>query len=100
MKGSGGTKGLYYGMTRNQFASLSFNTQMIYVEKYFKERGFRANKPQNVANLYTTVTGYGYKRGFKAYEKNKVWDSNRDDYIAKGEMVRNAAFRAHQKKYF
>lgn len=99
MKGTDGYKG-YYGMSRQAFASLSFDEQMNYVEKYFKKRGFRADKKQDVANLYTAVTGYGYKRGSKAYELNKVWDSNKDGYIDKGEMVQNKHFRAHQKNYF
>ena len=100
MAGSGGTKGRYYGMTRDQFGSLSFDQQMQYVERYFKERGFRENKPVSVADVYTAVTGYGYKRGSKSYNQNKVWDSNKDGYIAKGEMVMNPSFRAHQKDYF
>lgn len=104
MSGSGGTKGKYYGMSRDKFASLSFDKQMKYVEKYFKERDKRfrpGNEANNsVADVYTAVTGYGYKRGSRAYELNKVWDSNKDGYIAKGEMVRNPSFRAHQKDYF
>lgn len=89
-----------YGLTRDKFGSLSFEQQMQYVERYFKERGFSENKKQDVASLYTAVTGYGYKRGSKAYEQNKVWDSNKDGYIAKGEMVQNTAFKAHQRNYF
>ncbi len=41
---------------------LSFDEQMVYVEKYFKERGFKSSKKRNVADLYTAVTGYGYKK--------------------------------------
>lgn len=109
MSGSGGTKGKYYGMSRGAFASLSFEEQMIYVEKYFKERGFRSDKPRDVADTYTAVTGYGYRdipkynaRGVRidAYHLNRVWDSNKDGYIAKGEMVQNDQFKAHQKQYF
>lgn len=100
MKGSGGTKGKYYGMSRNKFASLSFSEQMKYVEKYFKERGFSDKKQRNVADLYTAVTGWGYKKGSEAYRLNKVWDSNRDGFIDKGEMVQNKAFKAHQRNYF
>lgn len=100
MVGSGGTKGKYYGMSRSEFSGLSFDKQMEYVERYFKDRGFRADKKQDVASTYTAVTGYGYRRGSEAYELNKVWDSNRDGYIDKGEMVRNPSFRAHQRKYF
>ena len=100
MAGSGGTRGQYYGMTRDQFRSLSFDQQMNYVERYFKERGFDGRRQRNVADLYTAVTGYGYRRGTRAYELNKVWDSNGDGYIAKGEMVQNSAFRAHQRQYF
>lgn len=100
MEGSGGTKGKYYGMSRKKFSSLSFDEQMVYVEKYFKDRGFKSSKKRDVADLYTAVTGYGYKKGSKAYELNKVWDSNRDGYIAKGEMVQNKSFKAHQKNYY
>ncbi|MCO6503870.1 MAG: hypothetical protein J6568_00385 [Snodgrassella sp.] len=100
MAGSGGKKGLYYGMTRDQFGGLSFDEQMKYVERYFKERGFDGKRKRDVADTYTAVTGYGYREGSKAYELNKVWDSNKDGYIAKGEMVRNAKFRAHQRQYY
>lgn len=100
MAGSGGTRGQYYGMTRDQFRSLSFDQQMNYVERYFKERGFDGRRQRDVADLYTAVTGYGYRRGTRAYELNKVWDSNGDGYIAKGEMVQNRQFRAHQRQYF
>ncbi|MDC4276286.1 hypothetical protein NQ637_17810, partial [Acinetobacter baumannii] len=100
MEGSGGTKGKYYGMSRKKFSSLSFDEQMVYVEKYFKDRGFKSSKKRDVADLYTAVTGYGYKKGSKAYKLNKVWDSNGDGYIAKGEMVQNKSFKAHQKNYF
>lgn len=104
MKGSGGTKGKYYGMSRDQFANLSFDEQMNYVERYFKERDkrFRAgNESRNaVGDVYGAVTGYGYKRGTAAYDLNKVWDSNKNGIIEKGEMVQNPKFRAHQKQYF
>lgn len=100
MKGSGGTKGKYYGMSRNDFANLSFDEQMKYVEKYFKDRGFSANKKRDVADTYTAVTGYGYKKGTDAYDLNKVWDSNKNGVVEKGEMVRNPSFRKHQKQYF
>ena len=100
MAGSGGTAGRYYGMTREQFAALSFDEQMKYVERYFTERGFKAGGNHNIADLYTAVTGYGYRRGSAAYNLNKVWDSNNDGYIAKGEMVQNAAFKAHQRDFF
>lgn len=99
MKDTDGHKG-YYGMSRNQFASLSFDDQMNYVQKYFQARGFRAGQNRSVADAYTAVTGYGYKAGSRAYELNQVWDSNKDGYIAKGEMVQNKNFRAHQKDYF
>lgn len=100
MKGSGGTKGQYYGMSRDKFGSLSFDEQMVYVEKYFKDRGFKAGKSQTTGDVYGAVTGYGYKRGSQAYNLNKVWDSNKNGVIEKGEMVQNPSFRAHQRNYF
>lgn len=104
MAGSGGTKGKYYGMTRDQFGALSFDEQMNYVEKYFKDRSnrFRAgNEAKNTTgDVYGAVTGYGYKKGSREYELNKVWDSNKNGIIEKGEMVLNPSFRAHQRQYF
>lgn len=100
MKGSGGTKGQYYGMSRDKFGSLSFDEQMVYVEKYFKDRGFKSGKSQTTGDVYGAVTGYGYKRGSQAYNLNKVWDSNKNGVIEKGEMVQNPSFRAHQRNYF
>ncbi len=104
MAGSGGTKGKYYGMTRDQFGSLSFDEQMKYVEKYFRDRSsrFRAgNEAKNTTgDVYGAVTGYGYKKGSREYNLNKVWDSNKNGIIEKGEMVQNPSFRAHQRQYF
>ena len=100
MAGSGGKKGLYYGMTRDQFGRLSFDEQMKYVERYFKERGFDGKRKRDVADTYTAVAGYGYRKGSKAYELNSVWDSNNDEYIDKGEMVLNKKFKAHQRQYY
>lgn len=100
MRGSGGTPNKYYGLDRDEFAALPFAEQMKYVERYFKERGFDESKQTNVADLYTAVTGWGYRKGSQAYELNKVWDSNKDGFINKGEMVRNSSFKAHQRNYF
>lgn len=104
MKGSGGTKGKYYGMSRDQFSSLSFDDQMKYVEKYFKERDsrFKAGNEKNnsVGDVYGAVTGYGYKKGTEAYRLNSVWDSNNNNVVEKGEMVQNPDFKRHQKGYF
>lgn len=46
MKGTGGTKGKYYGMSREKFAGLSFDEQMTYVERYFKERVLIVKNPK------------------------------------------------------
>ena len=92
--------GLYFGMTRDQFGALSFERQMGFVENYFKDRGFRANKPTNIADLYTAVSGYGYRKGSAAYELNSVWDTNRNNVIEKGEMVEAPEFKQHRRKYF
>ena len=92
--------GRYWGMTRDEFGKLSFEHQMGYVEKYFADRGFSSDKPQNIANLYTVVSGYGYKIGSEAYAKNKVWDTNKNGVIENGEMVEAAAFKAHRRIYF
>lgn len=103
-KRGGYNNGKYYGMSRDQFGALSFDEQMNFVEKYFKERSsrFRAgNEGKNTTgDVYGAVTGYGYKRGSEAYRLNQVWDSNKNGIIEKGEMVQNPSFRAHQRNYF
>lgn len=100
MSGSGGTKGKYYGMTRDQFSGLSFDEQMNYVEKYYKDRGFDGKTKRSLADAYTAVTGYGYKKGTQAYDLNSVWDTNGNNVIDKGEMVKSKDFQAHQKDYY
>ena len=104
MSGSGGTKGKYYGMNRDQFSSLSFDDQMKYVEKYYKDRDARFKpgneKNNSVGDVYGAVTGYGYKQGTEAYRLNRVWDSNKNGVVEKGEMVQNPDFKRHQKGYF
>jgi len=103
--GKGATKrggyndGSYYGMSRDQFSSLSFDEQMKYVEKYYKDRGFDGTKKRSLADAYTVVSGYGYKRGSEAYELNRAWDTDGNGVIDKGEAVRAPQFQAHRKKW-
>ena len=103
--GKGATKrggyndGSYYGMSRNQFSSLSFDEQMKYVEKYYKDRGFDGTKKRSLADAYTAVSGYGYKSGSDAYELNRAWDTDGNGVIDKGEAVRAPQFQAHRKKW-
>lgn len=99
MSGTGGKDGKYYGMTRDQFGALSFDEQMNYVEKYYKERGFNGKKKRSLADAYTAVSGYGYKRGSKAYELNEKWDTDNNGVVGKGEAVQNKAFQAHRKNW-
>lgn len=99
MAGTGGKAGSYYGMSRDQFSSLSFDEQMKYVERYYKDRGFDGTKKRSLADAYTAVAGYGYKAGSSAYENNKVWDTDGNGVIDKGEAVRAPQFQAHRKKW-
>lgn len=103
--GDGATKrgsyndGRYYGMTRDQFGSLSFQDQMTYLIKYYKDRGFDGSRKRSLADAYTAVSGYGYKAGSKAYELNRAWDTDGNGVIDKGEAVRAPQFQAHRKKW-
>lgn len=94
----GKSDGRYYGMTRNQFGALSHMEQMPYVVKYFREKGLK--KGASLGDVYDAVTGYGYKKGTKAYNLNKVWDTNQNGIIEKGESVKSGAFKAHIKNFF
>ena len=87
-------------MTREQLGNLPFEKQMEFVERYFKDRGFRADKATNIANLYTAVSGYGYRKGSPEYRLNSVWDTNHNGIIEKGEMVEAPEFKRHRRKYF
>lgn len=103
--GEGATKkgkfndGKYYGMSRDQFGALSFDEQMGYVEKYYKERGFDGKTQRSLADAYTAVSGFGYKAGSPAYELNSKWDTNGNKVIEKGEAVLAPEFQAHVKKW-
>lgn len=99
--------GKYYGMTRNQFGALSAMEQMQYVVKFFKGKGLKANA--SLGQVYDAVTGTGYrnipkynKKGERidAYYLNRVWDANKDGYIAPGESVTSGAFKQHMKNWF
>lgn len=99
MEASDGKKdGKYYGHTRNEFAGLSPARQMEYVVKYLEGRGIKAGS--DVGAIYDAVAGYGYKAGTQAYNLNKVWDTNGDGYVAKGEAVKSSRFKSHIKPYF
>jgi hypothetical protein len=98
MAGKGGTPGKYYGMTRDEFGKLSFAQQMPYVERYLREAGIGPGS--TMADVYAAVTGSGYKRGSAAYEKNRVWDANKDGVIDRGEQVLSPAFQSHVRDYF
>lgn len=103
-------KGL--GTTTSALARMSFDQQMVYVERYFKNRGFRSDKPQGLADVYTAVTGcynsppgvcyskYSTNSSNRAgYNANKIWDANNDGYVTKGEQVQSASFRQYVRDY-
>ena len=103
----GKVDGKYYGMTRNQFGALSAMEQMQYVVKFFQ--GKKLKPGANLGQVYDAVTGTGYrnipkynKKGERvdAYWLNRVWDANKDGYIAPGESVKSGAFKAHIKNFF
>lgn len=97
-----------YGYSRNEFAALGANEQMKYVVQYLKGRGIKQGS--GLGDIYDAVAGYGYRDGNPKYNKkgqrvdayhlNRVWDANRDGYVAKGEAVTARAFQPHIKNYF
>jgi len=106
LMGKGATKkgsfndGTYYGMTRDQFGALSFDDQILYFEKYLKERGIGKNGKTSLPDMYDAVLGYGYKKGSKAFAANPDLDVNGNDVIDKGEAVTSKKFQQHKKQYF
>jgi len=93
----GTAKGL--GTTTTALAGMTFEQQMEYVVKYFRARSdFKPGA--GLGDLYSSVTGSGYKRGSKAYADNAVWDSNHDGVIDRGEAVKSPQFQAHRANYF
>lgn len=100
------------GTTTSALAAMSFDQQMVYVEKYFKRRGFKPGKPQTLGDVYTAVTGCynsppgvcyskysSSSRNREGYNKNKAWDANGDGNITKGEQVQGRVFRQHVRDY-
>lgn len=99
--------GKYYGMTRNQFGALPPMEQMEYVVKFLRMKGVKPNA--SLGKIYDAVTGTGYKdipkynkKGERvdAYHLNRVWDANKDGYIAPGESVTSGAFKQHMHNWF
>lgn len=92
--------GKYYGYTRDELGSMSFEEQMEKVVlRYFRERGFSADRKRTLAEGYEAVSGSGYRRGSQAYELNKVWDANGDGVIDRNEAVNAPQFQAHAKDW-
>ncbi len=99
--------GKYYGMTRNQFGALPPMEQMEYVVKFLRMKGVKPNA--SLGKIYDAVTGTGYrdipkynKKGERVdpYHLNRVWDANKDGYIAPGESVTSGAFKQHMHNWF
>ncbi|WP_173912973.1 M23 family metallopeptidase [Acinetobacter sp. Marseille-Q1618] len=96
----------YWGMTRTQFGNLSFTQQMVYVEKYFKDRGFKESKQSSLAQIYAAIMGVP-KNGWvysdttkEIFEKNPSWNPDKNNIITIGEVVASPKFKAHQRIYF
>lgn len=95
----------YWGMTRSQFGALSFSAQMVYVEKYFKDRGLRESKPASLATLYGLVMGVpkgGYTRDRypAVFRDNPSWNPDGNDVITAAEAVNGSGFKSHIRTYF
>lgn len=92
--------GKYYGHTRDELGSMSFDDQMEkVVKRYFQERGFSDGRTHSLGEAYEAVTGSGYKKGSQAYDLNKVWDANGDGVIDQSEAVQAPQFQAHAKDW-
>lgn len=66
--------------------------------KIFKGKGLKAGA--SLGEVYDAVTGTGYRKGTQAYELNRVWDTNKNGVIEKGESVKSGAFKNHIKNFF
>lgn len=92
--------GKYYGHSRDELGSMSFDDQMEkVVKRYFQDRGFSDGRTHTVGEAYEAVAGSGYKKGSQAYDLNKVWDANGDGVIDKEEAVSSPQFQAHRKDW-
>lgn len=88
------------GTTTEALAAMTFDEQMVYVEKYLKDRGIGKNGKTSLADMYDVVLGSGYKIGSKEYAANKGVDADKNGVISKGEAVKSKSFQEHAKKYF
>jgi len=87
------------GTTTEALETMTFDEQIVYVEKYLKKRGIGKNGKTSLADIYDSVLGSGYKIGSKEYAANPV-DTNGNGIIEKGEAVKNKKFTPHIKPYF
>lgn len=88
------------GTTTEALETMTFDEQIVYVEKYLKKHGIGKNgKNTSLADIYDAVLGSGYKKGSKEYAANPV-DTNGNGIIEKGEAVKNKKFTPHIKPYF
>lgn len=97
-------KGQYYGMSRDVFGSLGFDTQMQFVERFLRMKGIQPGA--DLGRLYDAVAGYGYSKFSprpelrEGYKQNAVWDANGDGTVARGEAVTAPRFRSHIRNYY
>ncbi len=96
------------GATREALLRMSFAEQMVYVEKYFKRKGFNSNKPVSLGRAYTAVIGCYYPqknicyikaRHPKVFLQNPHCDANKDGIITPDEAATSEKFREYVKDY-
>lgn len=87
------------GTTTEALAAMTFDEQILYVEKYLKGKGIGKNGKTSLPDMYDAVLGSGYKKGSKEYAANQGVDADKNGVITKGEAVKSKIFQQHAKQY-
>lgn len=93
----------WLGTSTKALKGMSFDDQMVYVEKYLKAMGVGKGGKTGLADIYNAIQGIpatGYLKGSTEYELNKSWDANGDGRIMPDEAVTSSRFQAHNRIYY
>lgn len=100
-------KGL--GTSTKALKGMSFDDQMVYVEKYLKAMGVGKEGQTSLGAIYDAIQGIP-KEGYSLKSKNPkhraavyanpLWDVDGNGDVLPGEAVTNPKFQAHRAAYF
>lgn len=99
----------WLGTSTEALVKMSFEDQMVYVEKYLKAMGVGKEGQTSLGAIYDAIQGIP-KEGYSLKSKNPkhraavyanpLWDVDGNGDVLPGEAVTNPKFQAHRAAYF